>query len=531
MSENNNNTGKRGLLKNSSGVAFSNLLSRMLGLLRVRLEATVLGGGELASAWLLAFAIPNLLRRVLGEGAISNALTPLLADTEVQHGAEKVRKRLAVTFAVLGMLLALIVVVVSLGSWLIVKYGGDWGIAFSPHVKMMFQLLPLLMPYGFFITLVGVAGTVLNYAKIFLRPALAALLLNIVLLGGLSAAWILAMPPGHFMPMLAILVPLSGVLQFVMILLWLRSSGYFPDFRNFWQEIGFVKTLFKLAVPGILGYLALQISFLIDQGMAASLGGQAIPALNYVNRIIDIPIGLVAVSLGTVLTPMMSKSAANGRCDEIGDTLSYCMRLIWFVTIPMAVLVIFFHNNVLQILCLGGRYTVSDLNAAHQTAIFYGFGIPFFCSLKVILPAFYARKKMYTVLAVSLIAITANVIFNYILMRYWAQGGIALATVISSLINNTLLLLLLKRENMISRAGMTTLTFVRSTVVSLAIGGGLYWLYLCRFKDWCVTHWSYELIFLAGAGGVFLILYFAASLLLRSPECREVVGFLRRLKR
>ena len=196
--------------------------------------------------------------------------------------------------------------------------------------------------------------------------------------------------------------------------------------------------------------------------MAASLGSQAIPALTYVDRIVDIPIGIVAVSLGSVLMPMMSRSAAAGKGDEIAETLAYSLRMMWFATLPVAALVMFFHNNMLHILCLGGRYTMADLQAAHWVAVFYGVGIPFFCSLKVIYPAFYARQKMVTVLKVSVCATMINIVMNYILMQFLAQGGIALATVISSLFNNGVLLWLLKKENITRHAGAVFLSFVRS---------------------------------------------------------------------
>ena len=527
-----NSSGKT-LLKSSSGMAFATLMSRILGLLRVRLESTVLGGGEVASGWFFAFAIPNLLRRVLGEGAIANALIPLIAEADVQYGREKVKKQLALVFLILGVILAAIVLVVSLGSWLILKYSSGWGIGFLeyPRIRLLFQLLIILMPYGFFICLVGIVGAVLNYAKIFLLPALAALLLNIVLLAVLSVAWFFAMSPEEFLPVLALSVPVSGILQLLLLSLWLWQAGYFPDFRNFWKEKDIISKLFKLALPGIIGYAALQFSFVIDQSMAASLNSQAIPALNYVNRIVDIPIGLVAVSFGAVLMSMMSRAAAEGKKEEIGRTLAFSLRTVWFVTLPLAVLIMFFHNNILQILCLGGKYTSSDLHAAHLVAIFYSLGIPFFCSLKVILPAFYARKKMVTVLVVSVCATVINIILNYILMQFFAQGGIALATVVASLVNNGALIWLLQRENLVCDVKNTSLTFVRSALVATAAGWGLYQVYCTWIRHWSMVHWSREIVTLAGIGVVFGVLYFAGCLLLKSPECREMVNLVqRRLK-
>ena len=532
MSENNNSeTERKSLLKSSSGMAFATFLSRILGVIRVRLESAVLGGGETASAWFLAFSIPNLLRRVLGEGALSTSLIPLIAKNCIKDGEERVRKQLAVVFAVLSGILCAIVMLVSLFSIIVVNFSASWGIEYFTHPRIIltFKLLPLLMPYALFICLAGVVGAVLNYAGIFVRPALAALILNIFLLGGLSAAWIFVMPEKEFLPMLALLVPAAGILQLLMVGIFLKKSGFFPDFCNFWREKDFLGKLFRLALPGIAGYSALQVSFLIDRGMAASLGSQAIPALTYVDRIVDIPIGIVAVSLGSVLMAMMSRSAAEGKCDEIAETLAYSLRMVWFVTLPIAALVVFFHNSMLHVLCLGGRFTMSDLQAAHWVAIFYGVGVPFFCSLKIIYPAFYARQKMVTVLKVSVCATTINIVMNYILMQFLAQGGIALATVISSLVNNGVLLWLLKKENMTRNSRVVFLSFIRSSAVAFG-GAGVLYLFSCRYglEAWAMKHWMNEIIFLGVVSIIFMIGYLGVLWMVKSAEIRELFALLRR---
>lgn len=527
--ESSRNSGAR-ILKSSAGMAFATFLSRILGVVRVRLESTVLGGGEVASAWFLAFAIPNLLRRVLGEGALSTALIPLIAENCVNDGAARVRKQLAVVFAVLSGILAAIVVLVSLFSIIAVKYSAAWGMEFFTHPRIIltFKLLPLLMPYGLFICLAGVVGAVLHYAKVFLLPALAALLLNIVLLGGLSAAWYFAMPERQFLPMLALLVPAAGILQLFMVTVVLKKNGWFPDFRSCWQERGILRKLFKLALPGICGYAALQVSFLVDRGMAASLGSQAIPALTYIDRIVDIPIGIVAVSLGSVLMSMMSHSAAEGNCSEIADTLAFSLRMVWFITLPVAAMVVFFHNDMLHVLCLGGRYTMSDLQAAHYVAIFYGIGIPFFCSLKVIYPAFYARKKMVLILKISVCATVINVVLNYVLMQFLAQGGIALATVISSLFNNAVLLWLLKKENMTRNAGAVFLSFVRNAAIAFGGAGMLYFICRSGIEAWAAAHWLNEIILLGGVSLLLFAAYLIFSWCLRASEPRELFALIRR---
>ena len=289
--------GVSSLIKSSSGVAFATLCSRVLGLVRVRLEAMVLGGGELASGWFLAFAIPNLLRRILGEGALGNALVSLLADFDAEGGKEKIRRELGTIFCVLGLLLALIVILVSGTIFVLNKSGVLDGIAFFSSERMRFVLecLPLLMPYGLFMCLVGVANAVLNYCKEFFLPALGALLMNIFLVSGLGAAYFFHIKDvRQVTESLTVLVLLSGFIQLLLMLLLMRKNETLPYIFKTAVIASFrsptVKKLFTIALPGMIGGIAVQVSFLVDRMLAVSLGAQAVPALTFVDRLIDLPI-------------------------------------------------------------------------------------------------------------------------------------------------------------------------------------------------------------------------------------------------
>ena len=519
------------LLKSSFGTAAATFASRLCGLFRVRLEAMVFGGGVWASAWFLAVMIPNLFRRLLGEGALGTALIPLVAEMERRDGIDTVRRKLATVFAALGALLALIVLIVSLAAvcsgMFIARYGNEfWR---SDRITQMLRILPLLMPYAFFICLTGVISAVLNYAKIFVRPALTALLLNLFMLVGLATAWLTDASPEKVLPFLAALIPVAGAVQLVLMLWMLRQCGRYPRFASgWWRERDILRKLWRLALPGLLGYGALQISLLIDRSLAAALGDRAVPALNYVDRIIDLPVGIFAVSLGSVLMAAMSRAAAEGDRETMREQLEFSLRHVWFLCAPLAAGVVFFHADVLRVLCLGGRYTLDDLRAARMVAVFYGMGIPFFCTLKVILPAFYARKQMKTPFYVSLAAITVNITLNLILMWPLRQGGIALATVISSLVNNTVLMTILCRQGL-GVSWRTALSPVRSVAVSAAAGVAVwYGLRAMGIGLRGCGSLGRDLALLLGIAAAFGAVYFALSALCRARELRELGGLLRR---
>lgn len=522
------------LLKSSLGVALATLLSRMLGLVRVKLESLVLGGGEVASGWFLAFMVPNLFRRLLGEGALGTALIPLVAETEKKAGTERVRRELGVIFSALGAILAAIVVLVGGGAWLLERLtagsAGFWG---TGRMRLCLSLLPLLMPYAFFICLIGTLGAVLNYSRVFVLPALGALLLNIFLICGLGAGWYLCSDDlgavRDFLPILSFLVLLSGALQLVLMLVLLAVHGRFPRWSlTEFRRSDAVRRLFKLALPGMLGGAALQVSFIIDRLLAALLGARAVPSLVYVDRIIDLPIGIFALSLGTVLMAAMARSAHRGK-EELAGDLAFGLRHVYFVCMPLAVLVILFHEPMLRLLCLGGNYTELDLLAARYVAVFYGMGIPCFCSIKVILPAFYSRKIMDKPLYCSLAAISLNIVLNLILMWPLRQGGIALATVIASLVNNTLLLYLLKRDGVILPETALMRSGARSLVLAVLIGGGCF----LPYRWWHgpgVRPWLPEFGMFMAAATAFAVLYWGGTMLCRAPEPREFFALLRRRK-
>lgn len=520
------------LLKSSFGTALATLASRVLGLLRVSLEARVLGGGEICSGWHLAIAIPNLFRRLLGEGALGTALIPLVAETEKTRGPEEVRRELGVIFALLGALLAVIVIVLGGGAWIVARATagtvGFWG---TERMRICLQILPLLMPYAFFICLIGVIGSVLNYSRVFVLPALGALSLNICLIGGLFA---LRMLCGNdlggvraYLPYLSILVLASGALQLALMLVLLTVYGRFPKWSlHSFRDLGVGKKLFELALPGIIGGAALQVSFLVDRSLAMLLGPQAVPALTFVDRIVDVPIGIFALSLATVLMATMARSALEGN-DKLADDLAFGLRHVYFICMPLAFLVIFFHEPMLRLLCRGGNYTESDLAAAQYVAIFYGMGIPFFCSLKIILPAFYARKVMDKPLYCSLTAITVNIVLNIILMQPLKQGGIALATVISSLVNNALLLWLLRRGGVKLHVREVLPAGIRSLLLAAVLGPGCWRLH----RLWHGSGprgWFAELGMFVAAASLFAVLYFIGAMLCRAREPKEFRDMLRR---
>ena len=468
---------RRNLLRSSAGVAFATLMSRILGLLRVLLEAMVLGGGAFASAWQLAFMVPNLFRRLLGEGALGTALIPLLIHIEEEEGVEQVRKDMTMIFALLAGILALLVVIVSGGAYLVRP------MVESDYARIAWGLMPLLMPYALFICFIGVIGSILNSRHVFFLPALGALLLNLFLIAGLAAGALHNVSPANpdsmirFLEGLSGLVVLSGVIQLLLLVLLLRWKGITPRLTReaFRGRKEVLVRLWRMVLPGMIGAGALQLSFLADRTIAAWLGPQAVPALTYTDRLIDLPIGIFAVTLSSVLMPALSRSAAQKDWGGFAEDLTFGLRTVYFIGMPAAVFLLFFWRPVAQLLFLRGNFLANDLEAMSAVMMIYGAGIPLFCSLKVLLPAFHSRQEMKTPLYVSMGCIALNILLNLLLMNPLRQGGIALATVISSFLQNAILYYLLRRRGIAPDWKPVAKTLLRAAVsaVAAAIGASL----------------------------------------------------------
>ena len=510
-----------GFMKHFFGVSGAIFLSRILGLARVRLEAELLGGGAVASAWQLVSSYANILRRLLGEGALGTALTPIVAELEHKEGKAAVRGALAVVFPCLGVLLGAIVVTVSLAALIAGRY-------FTAESDLRFYLvctlLPIVMPYAIFICMTGVITAVLNYGKRFILPAFCSLLMNIALVGGLAGGWYWREGGENFdiikfLHILSFLFLLSGVIQMVLMFIQLKMIGFFPDFFSWRKHLNVLKKLWDLALPGFIGGAALQISFLIDRNLALMINDQGVASLGYVDRLVDLPIGIFGVAMGQILMARMSRSAANGDTAELASEMNFALRQLLFLCIPMAAGIFLFHELMLKVICLGGAFTMENLNAARRVCMFYGCGIPFFCALKILVPAFQARQDMVTPLRCSLTAIAVNLCLSVALIKPLEQGGIALATTVSAALHIVLLLYFLCKSGVNVEFRKVSVTLIRSSVISVAAGSAVSF-GLRRFYGGSGR--LADFIALCAAGTVFALLYLIVSRLTGSAEIKEL---------
>ncbi len=500
-------------LRKSLLMSVATFLSRILGFFRVILASNYLGGGVFMSAWVAAFKVPNMFRRLLGEGALGTALVPLITHTIESKGAKTAKEQFNTIFLFLGLLLAILSILVG-----VISYGLSF-CEWETYIKICFQLIPILIPYALFICLTGVATSLLNSLGEFFKPALIALLMNIsFIIAFLIFGPMFFNKPLSLLNSLAIAVLIAGIGQLALSLFLLKKYDFFPKLNlKYLRNTQTIKDLWKLTLPGLIGAGVLQISVLIDTILALSINEFASPALECSERLIYLPIGVFAVAIGAVSLTKMSKAAAKKDYDDLIETMTCAVRQLLFICIPISIFLVFYSNDVIIAVFHRGRF---DMQAVSETAYalrFYALGIPFFAMIKPILSGFYSRKEMTTPFKVSLICITTNIILNLILMQYLKQGGIALATVLSSILNSVILLTLLKKKFNQLHLIKIFITFIVSSIIAVfAINVLDYWFqYLKNIEIHLLFKIGIEFI-------LFFLFYLLINYLCKRKETEEL---------
>ncbi len=520
---------KNRFIKSAGGVSIAIFLCRILGLFREILLAKFFGGGMIMTAWGLAFLLPNLFRRLLGEGALGTALVPIVTYSIEKEGREAARKKLLSVFVALSLILALLCILLV-------------GISFAlrPFVvrdsgRFALEIIPIIMPYAFFICMVGIVSSVLNSVGRYFLVALSALSLNIFMVGCL-----LLLGPKltqgfsqlSAMKYLALSVLVSGVFQLVALLILLWKEKMLPSFAEGIAQIfrnPVLGELYRLTLPGIVGASVLQLSMVIDKSMAYFIGDQAVPALNFSDRIVDLPIGIFAVAMGSVFLPKMSKSAANKDFDGMSDLLIFALKNILFVSIPVSVFLTFFDKSVISAFYMRGRFGETELMETSLAMLFYAPGIPFFCAAKILSSGFHSRKDMKTPLIIAIICLVLNVTLNLILMSPLKQGGIALATVCSSAFNCALMFIILRKElRNLSFRPIIKDVFKMLLCALLAAVCAKITFHIPLLHSWKIPAMPHDFIPLIASGASFCLAYLACSLMTRSQELSEWMKILRR---
>ena len=461
-----------GLLSSSFVVSIGTMLSRVLGLARDVVLANLLGAAPNADAFFVAFKIPNFLRRLFAEGAFSQAFVPVLTETREQGSHEAVRHLVDRVAGVLGgSLFVLTALAMVMAPWVALIFAPG----FSRDVAKLALTADLIVwtfPYLFLISLTGFCGAILNTYGRFAVPAYTPVLLNLSLITA-AVVWAPTMPEPALG--LAMGVTLAGVVQLLFQLPSLRALKLTP--RPVWdtKDEG-VRKILMLMVPALFGVSVSQINLLFDTVLASLLPDGSVAWLYYSDRLTELPLGVFAIAIATVILPTLSALNTRAEPEEFSQTLAWAMRNVLLIAVPATVALWLLAEPILATLFQYGAFTDRDVEMAAASLRAYTVGLGGFMLIKVLAPGYYARQDMKTPVKIGIIAMVSNMVLNVLfvfpLMWYFEMGhvGLALATSVSAWINAGLLYLGLRRGG-ISLTGVFEAKFVARLVVAVSLMG------------------------------------------------------------
>ncbi|PKO24387.1 MAG: murein biosynthesis integral membrane protein MurJ [Betaproteobacteria bacterium HGW-Betaproteobacteria-8] len=460
------------LLKALAAVGSMTFLSRILGFVRDLLIARVFGAGIYTDAFFVAFKIPNLLRRLFAEGAFSQAFVPILAEYKNQRGQEATQSLVNHVATLLGLALVVVTLIGIVAAPLVVYISAP-GFASDPEkFGLTIDLLRIIFPYILFISLVSLAGGLLNTYGKFTVPAFTPVWLNVAFIVAALAFADDFNPP---VKVLAWAVFVGGVLQLSFQIPFLVRIGMLPRFSLNLQDEG-VWRILKLMGPAVFGVSIAQISLLINTIFASFLVAGSVSWLYYADRLMEFPTGLLGVALGTILLPSLSKSFADKSDGEYSQLLDWGLRLTFILALPAAAALAVLSVPLITSLFHYGAFTDHDVWMTRQALIAYSLGLLGLILVKVLAPAFYSRQNIKTPVKIAVFTLVATQFMNllFVFGLDLRHAGLALAIGLGACINAGLLYYHLRKADVYKPQAGWLMFMSKLLLALLAMSAALY---------------------------------------------------------
>lgn len=428
------------LLRALATVSGLTLLSRITGLVRENLTATLFGASAFTDAFFIAFRLPNLLRRMFAEGAFSQAFVPMLARAREQGDAPAFRGFIDRVATLLFWSLVAVSLAGVAGAPALVLLTGSGLLQQAPAFDAAVVMTRWMFPYILFISLVALAAGILNTWRRFAVPAFSPVLLNLSFIGAALLLHDRFDPPVYA---LAAGVVIGGVLQLAIQLPALHRIGLLP--RIGLNPLACLKdpdtrALLARMAPAVLAVSAAQISLMINTHIASRLSAGSVSWISYADRLMEFPTALLGVALGTVLLP--SLTSASTRQDETAyrELLDWGLRLALLLALPCSLGMALMAEPLTALLFHYGRFRALDVGMTAQAIQAYAVGLPGLIAVKVLAPGFFARQNVRTPVRIALLVLVLTQCLNLALVPWLAHAGLALSTSLAATLNALLLL-------------------------------------------------------------------------------------------
>jgi len=515
-------TDKKHILKSASIISLVTIVSRVLGYVRDQRITLLLGTTLSADAYVLAYRIPNLFRRLVAEGSMTASFIPVFTSYMREKSTEEVWEFANRLFWTLALVAAVITIL---------------GMVFSPAVVQLFSgenvardqavdLNRIIFPYLFFIALAALAMGILNCFHIFGLPAATPVFLNVAtIVFSIGAVWRHFKSPATA---LAVGVLVGGVLQFLIQVPSLVQKGMKFNFGISFSHPA-IQDVARLMIPRLFGIGIGQINLLIDTRFATAsrMPAGSLAALYVADRVMELVLGGYAIAVATAILPMMSHQAAAKDYESLKKTLSFSVRIVAFITIPAALGLMILREPIIRVLFQHGQFVAESTRLTARALLYYAVGLPALATVKLIVPAFYSTRDTKTPVIVAFISLVINIVLNIVFLEFFFKrvqnGGPALATALATFFDFFALFIIFR----LRYGAMGTMDIIRS-FFKISVCAGIMGV-ACWFGNYYTAFTIHSrflvqlLIFAALILGA-TALYLALAWLFRCHEIEEVYG-------
>ncbi len=511
------------ITKAATLIGAGTLLSRVSGFLRDMVVAYFFGAAMATDAFFVAFRIPNLWRRLVGEGSMTISFIPVYTEYLTQRTEKESQEVTHIAFTIGGVLLFVLTALGIIFSPILIKiFALTWS-STSEKFQLAVILNRIMFPYLFFIGLFALSMGILNSLRHFFAPAFATVFLNLSIIISVFLFYYHFQKP---VMALAIGVLTGGLLQFFFQVPFLIKKKI--DFRfNFNFRHPAIRRIGLLMIPGLIGTAVYQLNVLIDTMFATALPEGSVSYLYYADRLMEFPLGIFVIAIGTAALPSFSSLVAQGKTEEFRETVSFAFRLASFICIPATVGLISLKTPIINLLLQRGEFDFFATEMTAKALLCYSFGLWAIGGVRVLAPAFYSLQDTKTPLKIGLVCLGANVILICIFISPLQHAGLALATSLSSILN----LFLLYRKLNHRLGGLDVVRNIKSLLKTSLCGLVMGWVayLICSAGDWTVSGNTIDKILLLGAGIVGgLGVYLAASYWMKNEEMLFLLNIVKR---
>jgi putative peptidoglycan lipid II flippase len=517
------------MLKSSGAMAAATLTSRVLGMVREMVYAAFMGNGPVASAFILAFQVPNLFRRLLGEGALTAAFIPIFKQKEVTHGEAEMWRSANAVISGLVTAAAGVTVLAVLGISVALVVGKG---QLDAETDLMLRLLRMMFPYTLLVCLAAVFIGMANARGHFFVPALGAVVLNVVMIA--SVLWLAPLMGRSLEEQifgLAIGVLVAGLAQAFFQLPSLSREGYRYEWVSPWRDPT-VREVVQKMLPGSIGVAAFQINVLVTQCFSFWFGASIVATFNYSVRLMELPQGMFGISLATYLLPTLAGLAAAKKLPEFRQTLSQGLSYLAFANLIASAIALTLAVPIVRLIFERGKFGPDATQRVALSLACLAPGLLMFSMNNILARAFYALNDIKTPMKISILCLGLNLGFALWLVQPYQEAGLGVANTLSASLNLALLVYALRRK--LSRLGLTGLVHTLLVLVPAAILAGVIAAALAWLWERKLGHAT--LILKLGAvfvpGGIAVLIYWLAALWARVPAAHDVANLIwRRFRR